>query len=203
MARELNGVVPTAVGWLTMRANKDKLYFDFFDKFVKHVVGVANFKSSSTSKYVSSFVKISDEAFALLVLENCETRWRDMLRRGVTKSKLPCKYTDGGLSLNNGRSRTHKGWSNAGLTRYNELFREVRSDRSKPNQPFEGQYMLHRMENFPNKAQESRGARVNYSDDEISCGDIEDEMEDFQAPIAMGQTSGASAGMECTQMEGV
>ena len=105
------------------------------------MVGVTIFKSASPNAYLSRFVKIGDEAFAQLVLENCE--WLDMLQNNSTKSKEKCMYTDGGLSVRLGRNRVLKGWSPVGLNCYNTLFTQVRDDRLLPDQPFESYYMKH------------------------------------------------------------
>jgi len=194
-------VMPKAYDWLTMRTNRCDIYTSFFDKFVKHVVGVARFKSESTEHYVSAFVKISDEAFALLVLENCEDRWKDMHERGVTRSQVPCKFTDGGVSVRNGRCRTHRGWSQNGLRRFKVLFGEVKKDRARENRPFEGQYMLHRKQHHANKGSEIKG-KVAYPDDDISCSSIEDEMGDFEAPRAAAGINEGDA-IVYTQIVGV
>ena len=176
--------VPEAKDWLTMRTNQDDLYFEFFDRFVKHVVGVTIFKSASPNTYLSRFVKIGDEAFAHLVIENCESRWLDMLQNNSTKSKENCKYTDGGISVRLGRNRILKGWSPVGLNRYNTLFAQVRDDRKLPDQPFESYYMKHREDHHAISAAKGRRAKRDYAEDQgVTCTHVMDEMSDFQVAV--------------------
>lgn len=102
---------------------------------------------------------VSDEAFTLLLLENYYDRWMDIFmkfgaepppnrgsKKKVFQSKVKPKYTrggnvysgeayegdtgsgEGGLpSMNN--AGKGKGWTNAGITRFNVLFKEVKQDR--------------------------------------------------------------------------
>jgi len=124
------------------------------DRFVAPIVGMREFK-----KRVASFESheklftACDEAFIYLVLENNYDRWMDMFERtrqatdnGERLGKNPwevtslvkTKYTEGGQMLPDEERRTgrgdwqqSKGWSDAGIERYNELFRAVKSNRRK------------------------------------------------------------------------
>lgn len=97
----------------------------------------------------------SDEAFVYLVLENTYDRWVDILKhkeQGGGKDKslgterrwlsdVATKYTEGGLkfssnAVRNKRGQT-KGWSDAGLKRYNRLFLAVKRDRLENPKPFQ------------------------------------------------------------------
>jgi hypothetical protein len=90
---------------------------------------------------------VSDEAFTLLLLENYWDRWVDIFnkkdgvperRTGSNKKKEPLsevrpRYTHGGNVYKETEKKkntdTEKGWSNAGLRRYNELFLHVQEQR--------------------------------------------------------------------------
>ena len=64
----------------------------------------------------------SDEAFALLLIENSYERWIDMWENNNKKtSDVPAKYTNAGVSNKDGRTRKYCGWSRPGVTRFNEL----------------------------------------------------------------------------------
>ena len=92
---------------------------------------------------------VSDEAFALLLLENNYDRWVDIYRRQkgeVTpkrgqkrrefESDVPTKYTKGGIVYDQTAKKQHpKGWSSEGIQRFNELFDSVKQDR-KENKSF-------------------------------------------------------------------
>ena len=73
---------------------------------------------------LSKYATVSDEAFAILIFENNFDTWMDM---GITKctktSKVPRKYTNGGNFKGKiATSQHNKGWSDAGLHRFNQLF---------------------------------------------------------------------------------
>jgi hypothetical protein len=88
------------------------------------------FAKDSRSRNISQIATVSDEAFALVLLENNFNVWSDMYTKGVTKgSAINPEYTNGGNSLSNGRSRKYKGWSDAGIDKYNDLFDKVKQDR--------------------------------------------------------------------------
>lgn len=80
---------------------------------------------------LSKYATVSDEAFALLCLENNYNTWMDMGVTGNKKtSKVPRKYTNGGSSKGkNGTLQHNKGWSDEGLCRFNELFGLVEKNR--------------------------------------------------------------------------
>ena len=90
----------------------------------------------------------SDEAFTLLLLENYWDRWMDIYRKsdGSPKQRVGCqknkvvdsdvkpKYTSGGNIYSQGEGsggQRGKGWTTAGIKRYNELFDWVGADRVK------------------------------------------------------------------------
>jgi hypothetical protein len=80
---------------------------------------------------LSNYATVSDEAFALLCLENNYETWMDMGLTGNKKtSNVPRKYTNGGSSKGkNGTSQHNKDWSDEGLCRFNELFGLVEKNR--------------------------------------------------------------------------
>ena len=138
--------MPSHVVFLAMRSNTPQ-YTLFLDKFVRQVVGARKFDKLSCEMLISEFVKNGCEAYGLLVYENQEDRWREMMEQDTNKSSKPAKYTDGGKAQEkSGRSRRAKGWSNAGLRRFNELFGMVFEDRKKPHAvQFEREYRDHRL----------------------------------------------------------
>ena len=89
----------------------------------------------------------SNDAFALLVLENHWERWLDIFciskgmvtstrgqKRCVSESKILPKYTRGGISFVDDSVKAKegtKGWSNKGILRFNELYKMVSKDRKK------------------------------------------------------------------------
>ena len=143
--------------FLQLRENKD-LYEEFYRYFLKPVVGKANYverimdHATRKEKDVST---VSDEAFALLLMENCYDRCVDLfisnnfcapsIQRGVRSnherskgSEVKTKYTSGGIFYKTKddegnlvrRPEANKGWSREGIQRFNELHTLVGKDRS-------------------------------------------------------------------------
>ena len=120
---------------LQMRAKNNFIYYDFISYFVSAVIGRMDYRKKSCSMLLSNYATVSDEAFALLSLENNFETWMDMGHTGNTKnSTVPCKYTNGGKSeCKNARSQHNKGWSDEGLCRFNDLFDLVEKNREAPH----------------------------------------------------------------------
>jgi len=137
---------------LLLRKNNNKevneAYVYFCEKFIKHVVGVQSFNRAwKNNASITELATPSDEALALLLLENSLLRWTaefDKVGRGevVTKDdkQLPKPlYT----SSNNHRgelkgfTRRYGGWSDQGIARFNELYKMVRDDRVKHSSWFD------------------------------------------------------------------
>ena len=73
-----------------MRLEGNVMYYDFINYFVSAVIGKMNYKKKSCSIVMSKYATVSDEAFALLILENNYETWMDMALTGNTKaSKVP------------------------------------------------------------------------------------------------------------------
>ena len=101
---------------------------------------------------------VSDEAFAMLILENSYDRWSDIfvqargnvnpVRSGrvkVWESRVRTKFTDGGIHYRKDEDRKqvddndekskgvagrgHKGWNKEGIARFNQLFDDIAEDR--------------------------------------------------------------------------
>jgi len=118
------------------------------ERFVSCVVGHRLYKKRLTACPCrdEQLHTASDEAFMLLLLENGWDRWIDIYDNGHNKpreegsrkwrfvSAEPMLYTHGGIRFSEDDSRASNGWTNAGIQRYNELFRFVKEDRARhPN----------------------------------------------------------------------
>jgi hypothetical protein len=169
--------MPNIDNWLTLRNNEHGWYTKFFEVFIVHVVGAAKFRNKVATQFVSSFVTVGDEAFALLVLENCEEKWMDMYDKKETKSYKKNKYTDGGKSSQGGRSRNLKGWSNKGLNRFNELYRLVKVDRARKDVAFEGTFLEKMKEKYLGRKRRRMEVRLHENEDDEQPDFIEDDME--------------------------
>jgi len=127
-------------------------YLVFFKHFIKCITRKSVFESNiRKARTYDDICSISDEAFALILLENSWHRWMDihtkdssalLPRRGLrtqgkVTSMIPTKYTKGGYKYDplspfetapTSYSK-RKGWSAEGIQRYNELFDQVEADR--------------------------------------------------------------------------
>ena len=94
---------------------------------------------------LSTYVSYSDEAFALLLLENSETRNLEIemtkLGRKPTQQDdnlFPARYTGVGKSKQQrGFTKKFKGWSVDGIARYNQLRHKIKSDRKYHGEEFD------------------------------------------------------------------
>ena len=155
--------------FLEGRKNKTA-YTVFFERFVPCSTKKTNWdrrvtKASTTvgnggNNKGKSLCTISDEAFALLLLENSFDRWFDLFsnrkgtvavvqRRGVKErgfqSDVAPLYTRGGIKYNRTEvKQAVKGWSDEGMDRFNELFDHVKQDRID-NSTFEIEWLQARL----------------------------------------------------------
>ena len=142
-------------------------YTVFFEHFVpcalkkteweRRIAMAGTHTTASTDNFLST---VSDEAFALLLLENSYDRWFDlytsnpegvMQQRGIKQrrfqSDVPTLYTRGGIKYHKYQIKEgeKKGWSNGGIIRFNELFEMVKRDRTV-NSNFEAAWLKARNE---------------------------------------------------------
>jgi len=152
-----------------MRRGKNyAVYYDFIDHFVSLVVGKRNYNRINYKQQISEFASPSDEALAILMLENNYTRWVDMAKRGdTTRSTILPQYTNGGVSEGDVASnRQYQGWSDAGLDRFNVLFRLVKEDRaSDVGRQFEIEFKAHCLEKYIAGQNRKKRKPIGYDDD--------------------------------------
>ncbi len=152
---KLSNLVPPLSKFEARRTSVD-FYRRFCKTFLKCVVGDRVWRSNWLKVPLSEFVSVTDEAFALLVIDNCHERWTKMFVSQNTEeegedeggeegqdlsdeSSTPGKdgkwpdpkYTNGGKNSNNGRTRKFCGWSSQGVKKFNQLCWLVMSDRKK------------------------------------------------------------------------
>lgn len=121
----------------------------FADVFLPSVVGKNKWNRLVTRVPLKSMVTVTDEAFALLVLENIWDEWSAIPVNEWMNSKI-CGTRRQGMVGKGGRagkytknwrkaSKFH-GWSDEGLQRMNELVELVKADREKHGR-FDQTYM--------------------------------------------------------------
>ena len=138
-----------------------KMYKVFFDNFLPCVIKKSVFDHQvAVATNDRTLCTVSDEAFALLLLENSFDRWQDIYRlqkgevtpkrgqkRREFESDVPTRYTKGGIVYDKTvKNNDPKGWSAEGILRYNELYAMVKEDR-KTNRSFTTNWLVKKKEN--------------------------------------------------------
>jgi hypothetical protein len=100
-------------------------YTFFADVCIECVAGKKKWKSKHTTELMAKIASPTDEAFALLLLENAYKVWCDMAKEGNVDGTtlMKPKYTGGKAS---GGCRRYQGWSDEGIVRYNQLLTTVK-----------------------------------------------------------------------------
>ena len=126
-----------------LREEKDA-FFVFVQRFVRPTFSSVWKKGQHEATGISSIVTVTDEAFALLVLENNWERWLDINNKSKNKY-VPSKrgrgdraasdilplYTNVNCSKVNAGNGGNRGWNETGINRFNELCYMVKEDRNK------------------------------------------------------------------------
>ena len=138
--------------------NNFPVYKDFCSFFVSGVVGIRHFDRNKCSQPLSKYVTSSDEAFAVLTLENNWSRWSSMAATKNWKdSDVPSAWTtsidkrksrkdqdeeEDSDDAESPQARRYRGWTTKGILRYNQLHAQIKLARKmKPFKDFE-QYCL-------------------------------------------------------------
>jgi hypothetical protein len=107
-----------------------KLYIYFATRILASVnAEITNFKSKKMKTLISDCFTVTDEAFALLILLNSESVWRNQVKepdktKWNSEEKFQFRFTK-----KNGGKRTNS-WSNEGLKRFRQLCKTVKKART-------------------------------------------------------------------------
>ena len=137
--------------FLALRGDEE-VHTEFVQRFVKLIVGVSIFHNriKDSRRSPDHLYTVTDEAFALLLLENSYDCWLDLFRKSgnrkpptkrkrdsndaaITISDVRPKYTEGGISYSydtDSTSNRGRGWSEAGRICFNALVDLVIKSRS-------------------------------------------------------------------------
>ena len=145
-----------------MRLQEDADLFRTFLEFVLvHFVSCTTWRYKCYNTPVSQIFTVSDEALAMLLLENSMQDLKWVVRRG---QKIPHnismpKYT----KKMEGSSEKFKGWHRSGIKRYNKLYRRILTNRVK-KESLEKEDLI-QDEFVKISGRDRRGATVNMLDD--------------------------------------
>jgi hypothetical protein len=91
------------------------------------VAGKLRWKSRKRNETMMNLATPTDEALALLILENALEKWTNMAKLAAgTKTTVKTKYTRANAK---GGSTKYGGWTTAGKKRFNQLVEMVKQDR--------------------------------------------------------------------------
>ena len=106
----------------------------FCENVLSHVVGRDVWKRRSHSHLISEIATISDEAFALFIVENSFQVWcASVDEKG---ENVAPKY-----SMRGPGTKKFQGWNKEGITRFNELYDKVETDRMVAETDWERKFM--------------------------------------------------------------
>ena len=120
-------LLPTAVELLWPR--KSHAVFKIFcDTFVSCTYGKKEYQKLCTSKTLSKFITVSDEAYTVAYLQNCYEVWMDQANDPTGAKKVEWrkkKWTSEAHTASK-----YKGWNDEGLTFYNDLQQTITQERT-------------------------------------------------------------------------
>jgi hypothetical protein len=153
---------------------KAKMYEIFFYDFLPCVIKKSVFDcQGSIATNDRTLCTVSDEAFAMLLLENNFDRWQDIyqLQKGEVSPKggqkrrefesdIPIRYTEGGIVYDKTvKNNDPKGWSTEGMKRYNGLYAMVK-EHHKTNETFTIHWLAKRKANLLDAFQTQKRKRL-------------------------------------------
>jgi len=173
--------LPTLDDIMSKRDNPE-CFFLFCDYFLSRVVGISVWKEGCLKTKVSQMATASDEAFALLLVENYWESWSkidlDQYKIETTfdvasNRKRKRKTTWGKYTKSAYGARRYAGWMAEGLLRFNELFEEVKADRLKNGEAVEELYINHCVSNHSSP---KKFAKVKNRDVIAICEDLTEDL---------------------------
>ena len=132
---------------MKLRVGAESTMIMFVENFLACVVGKVQWKRNVKKNLITKFTTNSDEAFALLVLENGWDEWikidaheHFISKRGLNEEKTR-KVVGGGCYTAEAKgSIWFGGWKEEGVLRFNELCEIVKKDRAE-NGSFDLRYL--------------------------------------------------------------
>ena len=141
-------------------------------RFLPNVVGKVTYEREKTTKPTSTFVTVSDEAFAILCLENVyKKKIHELYNKDgiccpwvgnvpppvVTESKYTSKKQPGGASY----STKFSGWSPDAFARYENFYRSIAAARgTKKGRTIESLILVQEQKTMPLKKKMRRAKNI-------------------------------------------
>ena len=132
---------------MKLRVGAESTMIMFVENFLACVVGKVQWKRNVKKNLITKFTTNSDEAFALLVLENGWDEWIKIdahehffSKRGLNEEKTRKVVGGGRYTAEAKGSIWFGGWKEEGVLRFNELCEIVKKDRAE-NGSFDLRYL--------------------------------------------------------------
>jgi len=151
-------------------------YGHFCDRILPCVIGKMEWSKEVYSKEISKIATPTDEAWALLLLENSWDLWHQMAEYELKAEKLPkelrvkTKWTSTAIS-----AVKYEGWGEDGIPRYNELVKKVREDRGQ-HKSFDAAFLEKKREERASKMMSSKKRNRDGSMDDNHVVCIENDL---------------------------
>ena len=169
---------PTLLDMLAMGDNENNAYITFCDYILPAVCGRKSNEAKFNKSYLSKVASVSDEAFALLSIENAWDRWVFQLDNPDSDNIPATRYSQEGSQS---RALIYSGWKRIGTERFRELQKLVKEDRTTDDRmEFEKLYLAKRQES---SSKNRRGIRFRDNDHAIIENDL---LEDLDGVVAAG-----------------
>ena len=154
LLEEKDGKIFTVADFQELR-NYPEAFGLFYSMYVREVVGKKKFDDLIHTSVLGEEISTpTDDAFALLVLENNEDMWLDILEKNQGNiqtvkrgNAIPANYKSLIVPKYTFERGELKQWSSEGIKRFNEL-RDLIIDDRKKNKGFILNYVVHERENI-------------------------------------------------------
>ena len=172
----------------------EEVLYLFYSECVSRAVGKRKWNKCSQVKNMGKFVTCSDEALAMILLENNLPKWMDEVRHDKILSRAEKRKT-----LYTEEDKT-KGWTNRGLRRFMELCQACHNRRNGTDEKrakwieiekfiMKREIQWNELSNRKRKRAEENND-LNTREDDNEESDEEVDIENFMLAMACGKTIG-------------
>eukprot|EP00978_Attheya_sp_CCMP212_P021458 scaffold62636_cov52-Attheya_sp.AAC.9 len=168
---------PTKEDMLTMGDNNNNAYNTLFDYILPAVCGQKSNEAKFNGIYLSKVATASDEAFALLSLENAWDRWVFQLDNPDSDNIPSTRYSHEGSQA---RALIYSGWKKIGTEHFRDLQKLVKQDRTTDDRmQFEILYLAKR------QTASKKKKCIRFFRDSNHCSIENDLLEDLDAVVGV------------------
>ena len=155
---------------LQLRSNPNKAYTFFYDCVLRCVVGKTEWKRMiKLQKPIKDTVSVSDEAYALLLLENGWEKWSAIVRDNITCAKQLRAMKSVYTRVEREGNTVFDGWSYTGLQQYNNYCYKIIKDR-QTHESFDQDYITEFLQmNYPDNLNKTTAENNNKATNDLAA----------------------------------